>query len=54
MTELKGFPRGTVTKKLPANAGEARVAGSISGSVQEEALEYEMATHSHILAWEIP
>ena len=54
MTELKGFPRGTVTKKLPANSGEARDAGSIPGSVQEEALEYEMATHSHILAWEIP
>ena len=36
-------------KNLPANAGDA---GSIPG--QEDPLEEEMATHSSILAWEIP
>ena len=39
-------------KNLPLNAGEAGDTGSIS--VQEDPLEKEMATHSSILAWEIP
>ena len=34
---------------LPVNAGDARDMGSIPGC--EDALEYEMATHSSILAW---
>ena len=38
-----------MVKNIPANAGNA---GSISGS--ERPLEKEMATHSSILAWEIP
>ena len=36
-------------KNLPANAGDT---GSIPGSGRS--LEKEMATHSSILAWEIP
>ena len=40
-----------MAKNPPANAGDG-VVGSISG--WEESLEKEMATHSSILAWEIP
>ena len=36
----------------PANAGDARDLGSIPGL--KRSLEEEMATHSSILAWEIP
>ena len=39
-------------KNPPANAGHAGVAGSIPESGRS--LEKEMATHSNILAWEIP
>ena len=45
---LLGFPGGLVVKNPPANAGDARDMG------WEEPLEEEMATHSSILAWEIP
>ena len=38
-----------VVKNPPANAGDV---GSIPG--REDPLEKEMATHSSILAWEIP
>ena len=38
-----------MVKNLPANAGDM---GSIPGSGRS--LEKEMATHSSILAWEIP
>ena len=38
-----------MVKNLPANAGDT---GSIPGSGRS--LEKEMATHSSILAWEIP
>ena len=41
-----------VVKNLPANAGDTRDAASTPGS--EDPLEEEMATHSGILAWEIP
>ena len=44
-----GFPNGTAIKNLPANAGNE---DSIPG--QEDSLEEEMATHSSVLAWEIP
>ena len=44
-----GFAGGSVVKNLPANAEDA---GSIPGS--EDPLEKEMATHSNILAREIP
>ena len=41
-----------VVKKLPANAGDNRDLGLIPGSGR--APGREMATHSSILAWEIP
>ena len=46
---LVGFPGGSVVKNAAASAGEA---GSSLG--QEDPLEKEVATHSSILAWEIP
>ena len=45
----KSFPGGSVVKNIPANAGDA---GSIPG--WKDYLEKEMATHSSILAWEMP
>ena len=47
-----GFPGGTVVKNPPASAGDTRDMGSILG--QEDPLKEEIATHSSILAWEIP
>ena len=47
-----GFPGGSVVKNLPAGAAGAGDRSSIPGS--ENALEEEMASHSRILAWEIP
>ena len=47
--ETKDFPGGTMVKNLPAKQ-ETR-AQSLG---QEDPLEKEMATHSSILAWEIP
>ena len=41
-----------VVKNPPANAGDLRDEGLISGS--EGPLEEGMATHSSILAWRIP
>ena len=41
-----------MVKNPPANAGDIRDAGSIPG--REDPLEEGMATHSSILAWEIP
>ena len=41
-----------VVKKPPANAGDTGDSGFIPG--WKVPLEYEMATHSHILAWKIP
>ena len=41
-----------MVKNPPANAEDARDMSSIPG--QEDALENEMATHSIILAWEMP
>ena len=46
---VKGFPGGSVVKNLPAKQ-ETQVR-SLGG---EDPLENEMATHSRILAWEIP
>ena len=37
-----------MAKNLPANAGDVPPLG------QEDPLEGEMATHSRVLAWEIP
>ena len=39
-----------MVKNAPTNAGDARD----SGSRRKDPLEEEMATHSSILAWEIP
>ena len=39
-------------KNLPANAGDAR--DEVRSLGWEDPLEQEMATHSSILAWEIP
>ena len=50
--DTMGFPGGSVVKNLPANAGDARDANSVPGSGRS--LGEEMATHSSILAWEIP
>ena len=46
---IKSFPGGSVVKKLPANA-----VPWVQSLGQEDALEKEIATHSSILAWEIP
>jgi len=48
-----GFPVGTVETNTSANAGDIRDAGSIVGC-QEDPMEKKTATHSSILAWEIP
>ena len=48
---LVGFPGGTVVKNPPANAGATRDSDSIPGSGRPPK---GMATHSSILAWEIP
>ena len=44
-----GLPGGSVVKNPPANAGDM-----VLSLGQEDPLEKEMATHSSILAWEIP
>ena len=41
-----------MVKNPPANVGDARDMASISG--WEDPLEEESATHSSVLAWEIP
>ena len=38
-----------MAKNLPANAGDV-----VQSLGQEDPLEKEMATHSRVLAWEIP
>ena len=48
----RGFPGDTVVKNLLANAGDLGDTGLIPGSGNPP--EEEMATHSSILAWEIP
>ena len=47
--QILGFPGGSAVKNPLVNAGDT---GLIPGS--EDPLEKEMATHSCILAWEIP
>ena len=44
-----GFPSGSAVKKLPAMQETW-----VQSLGQEDSLEKEMATHSNILAWEIP
>ena len=43
------FPGGSGVKNLPASAGD-----TVQSLGRENPLEKEMATHSSILAWEIP
>ncbi|KAM7231347.1 hypothetical protein CapIbe_017793, partial [Capra ibex] len=47
------FPGGSVVKNSPASKGDRGDTGLIP-LCQEDSLEGEMATHSSILAWEIP
>jgi len=49
----KAILSGTVVKNQPANAGDTRDVGSVLGWGRPPP-EKEMATHSSILAWEIP
>ena len=49
MWPICNLPGDSVVKNLPANAGDL---GLILG--WEDPLEREIATHSSILAWEIP
>ena len=51
-SELQSFPGSSEIKNQPANAGDAGDVGSIPGL--EDSLKVDMATHSSILAWEIP
>ena len=46
---VRGFPGGSVVKNPPASVGDG-----VPSMGQEDPLEKEMATHSSILAWEIP
>ena len=48
-----GFPGGTVVKKLPATAGEARELGLKPGSGRFPGVR-NVFLHSSILAWKIP
>ena len=47
-----GFPGATVVRNLPAKPEDSR--DEVQSVGQEDPLEKEMATHSSILAWEIP
>jgi len=47
-----GFPGGSAVQSQSANAGDPRDIGSIPA--WEDYLKEGMATHSSILAWEIP
>ena len=46
-----GFP-GDPSGHLPADAGDTET--GVRATSQDDPLEKEMATHSSILAWEIP
>ena len=50
--EATGFPGGAVVKNPPAMK-ETQEMG-VQSLDQVDPLEKKMATHSHILAWEIP
>ena len=51
-TWLLGFPGGSAVKNLPAIQEAQEMYLQFLG--REDPLEEEMATHSSILAWEIP
>ena len=48
---MSGLPGGSVVKNSPANAGDRRDTGLISALGRSPE---KMATHSSVLAWEIP
>ena len=50
---ILGFPGGSVSKNLPAMQ-ETTCSARGQGWIPEDPLGKEMATHSSILAWEIP
>ena len=53
--QFKGFPTGSVGKESTRDAGETRQSRRLSLIPGlGRSLEKEMATHSNILAWEIP
>ena len=52
MIEAESFPGGSVVKRLPASAGNARTWVQSQG--WEDPQEEEVATHSSIIAWKIP
>ena len=52
MVITSGFSGGSVVKNLHANSGRHR--RQVQSLGQEDILEEEIATHSSILAWEIP
>ena len=47
-----GTPSGSVVKNPPTNAGDVR--DMVLSLGPEDPLEKEIATHSSILAWEVP
>ena len=49
LSKRHGFPGGAVVKNPPADAET-----QVQSLGREDPLEEEMATHSHLLAWEIP
>ena len=51
--KFMGFPRGSAVKNLPAMQ-EALQELQVQSLGREDALEEEMATHSSVLAQEIP
>ena len=51
VVKVTGFPGGAVVKNLPANAGDARDAGSIPGSGRSPGVGN--GNPLHILAWEV-
>ena len=50
----EGLPRGLSGKKSACNARHAGLMQCIRSLVLENSVMKEMATHSNILAWEIP
>ena len=49
-----GFPGGRSNKESACHISARHVKIQVQSSSQEDPLEKEMATHSSILAWEIP
>ena len=52
LLNVKEFPDGSAVQESACHAGDQEMWDRSLG--QEDTLEEEMATHSNILAWEIP